>query len=447
MMAATALGAYLPVFLVAVTVSSFYVAWSWYEARREHTVRREAEEVAALGELLPPTLHPVIDPSRCIGSGACVRACPEHQVIGLIQGRVQLVSPLSCIGHGACAAACPTQAIQLVFGTRQRGLELPRVDRDFQTNQPGIYIAGELGGMGLIRNAVVQGAQAARHVVSGSPGAPVRRGKNGALDALVVGAGPAGISATLALMEAGLNVLLIDQGAFGGTIMHYPRAKVVMTGDLPMPLIGTVKRKTMSREGLVDLWSDIQQRSSIPFKSHQLVRGVSAAPGGMWRVHAEAEEFVTANVILALGTRGSPRRLGVPGEESSKVHYRLLEPQEFAGKHVLVVGGGNSAVESALSLNDMGRCASVAISYRREQFMRCRSDNRRRIDQAIAAGAVRAFMPSNVARIEPQSVLLQNGTSVCRLENDAVIAQLGGTPPTDVLKSFGVELVTKYGER
>jgi thioredoxin reductase/NAD-dependent dihydropyrimidine dehydrogenase PreA subunit len=393
------------------------------------------------------SLHPLVNLGACIGSGACVRACPEHQVIGLLQGRASLVSPMSCIGHGACAAACPAQAIQLVFGTRSRGLELPRIDRDFQTNQPGIYIAGELGGMGLIRNAVVQGAQAAQHIVKGSPSQPVRRGRGGALDALVVGAGPAGISATLSLLEAGLKVLLVDQDTFGGTIMHYPRAKVVMTGDLPLPLVGTVKRKTMSREGLVELWSDIERRFDIPFKSGQLVQGVESTADGMWRVRTETDEFCAANVVLALGTRGSPRRLGVAGEELNKVHYRLLEPQEFAGKHVLVVGGGNSAVESALSLSDFGGCASLSISYRREQFLRCRSDNRKRIDEAIAAARVRALMPTHIVSIAPRSVRLQDGNRAYELENDAVIAQLGGTAPAEVLKSFGIELVTKYGER
>lgn len=439
--------AYWPVLVVAVTVAALYVGWSWHEARREGALQREGDELAAMGELLPPTLHPVVDPSICIGSGACVRACPEHQVIGLLQGRVKLISPMSCIGHGACAAACPTQAIQLVFGTRTRGLELPRIDRDFQTNRPGIYIAGELGGMGLIRNAIVQGTQVARHIAAGSPPQPPRRAKDGGLDALVVGAGPAGISACLGLLEAGLRVLLVDQDTFGGTIMHYPRAKVVMTGDLPLPLVGTVKRRTMSREGLVELWSDIQRRFKVPFKSGQLVRGVEATGDGMWLVRTETDAFQAANVVLALGTRGSPRRLGVTGEELGKVHYRLLEPQEFAAKHVLVVGGGNSAVESALSLHDFGGCASVTISYRREQFVRCRNDNRRRIDEAIASGRVRALMSTNIVNIEPRMVTLQNGSAAYHLENDAVIAQLGGTAPTDVLRSFGIELVTKYGER
>ena len=439
---------YAFVIFVAVLVALLYALWSHYDARRERALLVELEDMAGLGELLPPTLHPVIDPALCIGSGACVTACPEHQVIGLVQGRVRLVNPMSCIGHGACASACPAKAIRLVFGTQTRGLELPRMDAHFQTNQRGIYIAGELGGMGLIRNAIVQGAQAAGHIVNGSDKQEVRRGKEGAYDALVVGAGPAGISATLRLLEAGLRVLLVDQETFGGTIMHYPRAKVVMTGDLPLPLVGTLKRRTMSRERLVELWADIQTRFSVPFKSHQLVRSVAAAPDGMWLVRSETEEFRTANVVLALGTRGSPRRLGVPGEDLPKVHYRLLEPQEFAGKHTLVVGGGNSAVETALSLSDFGGCASVSISYRRDQFVRCRSDNRRRIEEALAQGSVRALMSTEVLRIEPDRVALGSGGSAPQvLANDAIIAQLGGTSPSEVLKSFGIELVTKYGER
>ena len=439
---------YAFVIFVAVLVALLYALWSHYDARRERALLVELEDMAGLGELLPPTLHPVIDPALCIGSGACVTACPEHQVIGLVQGRVRLVNPMSCIGHGACASACPAKAIRLVFGTQTRGLELPRMDAHFQTNQRGIYIAGELGGMGLIRNAIVQGAQAAGHIVNGSDQQEARRGKDGAYDALVVGAGPAGISATLRLLEAGLRVLLVDQETFGGTIMHYPRAKVVMTGDLPLPLVGTLKRRTMSRERLVELWADIQTRFSVPFKSHQLVRTVAAAPDGMWVVRSDTEEFRTANVVLALGTRGSPRRLGVPGEELPKVHYRLLEPQEFAGKHTLVVGGGNSAVETALSLSDFGGCASVSISYRRDQFVRCRSDNRRRIEEALAQGSVRALMSTEVLRIEPDRVALGSGGSAPQvLANDAIIAQLGGTSPSEVLKSFGIELVTKYGER
>jgi thioredoxin reductase/ferredoxin len=430
---------------ISLFVLLLYIWWSHREAHQERALTSELEDLGELSDLVPPTLHPVIDPLRCIGSGACVKACPED-VLGVIQGRAQLLNPMGCIGHGACAAVCPVEAITLVFGTRTRGVELPRVDPHFQTNQPGIYVVGELGGMGLIRNAVLQGKQAADHIVHGQNG-ELRRGKNGAYDALVVGAGPAGISATLRLLEARLKVLLVDQDDFGGTIMHYPRAKVVMTGDLPIPLLGTVKRRTMSRERLLELWAELRTRFDIPFRSHEVVRSVAASPDGSWLVTSDSGTYPSANVVLALGTRGSPRRLGVPGEELPKVHYRLLEPEEFAGKRVLVVGGGNSAVETALSLADFGGCASVGLSYRREQFVRCRGENRRRIAEAIGSGKVQSLMPTEVLRIDPISVELKQGNRRGRIQNDAVIAQLGGTAPSDVLKSFGIELTTKFGER
>jgi len=440
------MGSYSLVAFISVLVLLLYIWWSHRDAHRERGLAREIEDLGDLKELVPPTLHPVIDPLRCIGSGACIKACPED-VLGLIGGRAQLLNPMGCIGHGACAAACPAEAIQLVFGTKKKGIELPQMDRHFQSNQPGIYIVGELGGMGLIRNAVMQGSQAADHIVRGSDGRAPRRGGHGAYDALIVGAGPAGISTTLKLMEARLNVLLIDQDTFGGTIMHYPRAKVVMTGDLPIPLLGTVKRRTMSRERLLELWSELRTRFNIPFQGDELVQSVSAGADGSWVVRSERSAFQAANVVLALGTRGSPRRLGVPGEELGKVHYRLLEPQEFADKHVLVVGGGNSAVETALSLADFGGCRSVSLSYRRDQFMRCRTDNRRRIAEVIRDGKVRALMPSEVARIAPHAVELRHRGGSSTIDNDAVIAQLGGTAPSEVLKSFGVELITKFGER
>ena len=431
---------------IALFVALLYAWWSHREARHERSLAAEVEAVGDMAELVPPTLHPVIDPLRCIGSGACVRACPED-VLGVIQGKAQLLNPMGCIGHRACAAACPAQAIELVFGTRHKGVELPRMDRNFQTNQPGIYIVGELGGMGLIRNAVLQGSQAAAHIVRGEDGQAPRRGSNGTLDAVVVGAGPAGIAATLKLMEERLNVLLVDQDTFGGTIMHYPRAKVVMTGDLPIPLFGTVKRRTMSRERLLSLWGELKERFQIPFESGQLVRSVEPGRDGAWVVRTERSFFRAANVVLALGTRGSPRRLGVPGEQLPKVHYRLLEPQEFAGKHVLVVGGGNSAVESALALSDFEGCASVSLSYRRAQFMRCRTDNRRRIESAMSEGKIRALMPTDVVSIGLAAVELHHEGKRILIDNDAVIAQLGGTAPAEVLRSFGIELVTKFAER
>ncbi|MFO0742191.1 MAG: NAD(P)-binding domain-containing protein [Labilithrix sp.] len=398
-------------------------------------------DMAALGEVVPDTLHPKVDLDRCIGSGACVRACPEKDVLAVVHGQAVLVNPLACVGHSACVDACPVDAIQVVFGTANKGVELPKIDQNFQTTRPGVYVIGELGGMGLIRNAVSQGKQAADHVIKNT-----RRAAGDAYDVAVVGAGPAGISATLRLLEANLKVILLEREAFGGTIMHYPRAKVVMTGALDFALVGRVKATKMSKEELVELWERIMREVKLPVQVGTLVEGVEGDDDGMWRLKTSGGPIRAANVMLGLGRRGSPRKLECPGEESPKVHYRLLEPKEFAGKHVLVVGGGNSAVESALSLSDAQCCASVAISYRKGAFARCRAENRRRIDEAIAIGAVQALMPSEISRIENDAVYLKSEGNEVKLQNDSIIVQIGGTAPSELLQKFGVEVVKKYGE-
>jgi len=427
-----------------------YVWWDRSDRQKEQVAIRAADDIKAMGDVVATSLSPSINPDICLGSGACVAACPEKGVIALVRGQAALVNPLGCIGHGACATACPVSAIRLVYGSKTRGVELPVVDEHFQTNRAGVYIAGELGGMGLIRNAVIQGRQAAEHIIRGSPetGRGPRRGQGDALDVLVVGAGPAGISATLRLMQAGLRVLLIDREGFGGTILHYPRAKVVMTGAIELPLYGKVSGRELSKEQLVALWTKIRDQTQPPLVTGELVTQLQPRGDGMWSVVSDRGVRHAANVILALGGRGSPQKLGIAGEERAKVAYRLLEPKEFSGKHVLVVGGGNSAVESALALAEYSGCASVAISYRRSEFARCRGQNRERIAAEIQRGAIRAYLSSELCEIGESHVLLRDDQRrLGQLPNDAVLVQIGGTPPSALLGTLGIASVTKYGER
>ncbi|MCA9614124.1 MAG: NAD(P)-binding domain-containing protein [Sandaracinus sp.] len=428
-------------FLIAIAI---YWLVSRREDRKEEKAASMLEDLAQMGEVVPDSIHPRIDPNRCIGSGACVRACPEQTVISIAGGVAQLTNPLACVGHGACEAACPVGAIQLVFGTATRGVELPRLDPTFQTTRPGVYVIGELGGMGLIRNAVMQGTQAADQVIASG-----RRGMGETWDAIVVGAGPAGIAAALRLIEGGLRILLLDRETFGGTILHYPRAKVVMTGTLTLPLYGAIRKRRMSKEELVELWTDIRKRVELPFVEGELIKSVVAGDEDHYEVRSESGELRrAANVLLALGRRGSPRKLGVPGENQGKVVYRVLEPDVFANQDVLVVGGGNGAVETALALADHGACRSVAISYRRGAFHRCRGDNLERITAAIDAGRVRTWFDTEVREILPTRVVLQraDGERV-EIRNDTTVVQVGGTPPGEILGDFGVEIVTKFGER
>ena len=426
----------------AVAALALNLFWRKREQSRTETGRQDLEELRAMGEIVPASIHPVIDPIRCIGSGACVYACPEKSVLTVVNGRGVLTNPLGCIGHGACASACPVEAITLVFGTAKRGLELPQLDTDFQTNQPGVYIVGELGGMGLIRNAVSQGRQAADHIVDGDC-----RAAGESLDALVVGAGPAGTSATLRLMEAGLRVLLLEREAFGGTITHYPRAKVVMTGFLDFPMYGRVSKRKMSKEQLIELWEDIREKTGLQVAVGELVEKIERGQDGSWLVSSTGGVFKTANVLLALGRRGSPRKLEVAGEEQSKVVYRVIEPEVFQDQHVLVVGGGNAAVESAFALIDGGKCASVTISYRKNNFARCRQPNRKRIEAEMEAGRLTALMGTQVEEIFEDRVTLRDASGEqLSIQNDAVVIQVGGTAPTALLEDIGIEIVTKYGE-
>lgn len=434
---------YLLITLVAFGLAALAVAlWRRVELGREARATAALEDLEGMGPVVAAGRHPRIDPDRCIGSGACVAACPEKGVLAVVAGRGQLVNPLACVGHGLCADACPVEAITLVYGSKEITVRLPRIDEHLETNVQGLFVCGEASGMGLIRNAVRQGRTAAAHVAASD-----RRGEGEAFDAIVVGAGPAGIAATLALMEEGLRVVLLDREELGGTIRHYPRAKLVMTGTLELPLYGRVRRTTMSKEELVALWREIDERFSLPFRAGELVDDVTRDADGMFAVHSTSGWTRGASVVLALGRRGTPQKLGVPGEELDKVAYHLLEPSEFAGQHAMVVGGGNSAVECAIALAEDGGCASVSISYRRKDFARCRGENRARIGALVDAGRVRALLETNLTRIDERAVHLRHGDGREEaIANDAVIIQIGGTPPSALLSKFGVELVAKRGD-
>jgi thioredoxin reductase (NADPH) len=384
----------------------------------------------------PATLHPVIDPNICIGSGGCLKACPEH-AMGIIHGKGVLISPANCIGHGACAFSCPVGAIKLVFGTEKRGVDIPMVTPSFESNIPGIFIAGELGGMGLIRKAVEQGKQAMDSIQKRG------RGKT-PLDVVIIGAGPAGMSATLTAKHHGLRSVTLEQeDTFGGTTLHYPRGKVVMTAPMNLPLIGKVNIKETTKEELMRLWESVVARTGIKINFSERMEKIEQQ-GDVFRVTTSRGSYDTQSVLLCIGRRGTPRKLGVPGEKLEKVVYRLLDPEQYRGKHVLVVGGGDAALEAAVAIsNEPG--AHVTLSYRSNAFSRVKPKNRKLADEANKAGRLTILLESNVKEIKPKSVLVDQKGDVVDLHNDAVIICAGGILPTPFLKEIGVMVETRYG--
>jgi thioredoxin reductase (NADPH) len=412
----------------------------WWVLRRRRFERRSAEVQAKTGAAEPASLHPDIN-SRCIGCGSCVKACPEqahHEVMGLIMGRAKLISPGDCIGHGACKTACPVGAITLVFGSARRGVDIPIVTPAFESTVPGIYVAGELGGMGLIRNALEQGRQALESIR-----ARAAKATGDMLDVFIVGAGPAGFAASLAAKSHNMRFVTVEQEALGGAVFQYPRGKLVMTAPAMLPIIGKVHFRQTSKEQLLEFWQEAEKKAGLKINYRERVEEIRRE-GTAFVVKTSKAEYKTASVLLAIGRRGTPRKLNVPGEEQSKVVYRLIDPEQYKGQKVLVVGGGDSALEAAASVAESGG-GGVVLSYRGEAFDRAKGRNRERIDKAQKTGTLKLLLKSQVKQIDKEAVSIEHEGQVHKFDNDAVIVSAGGVLPSEFLKRVGITIETKYG--
>jgi thioredoxin reductase (NADPH) len=426
--------------LPLLVILAYFVVKRRREERRNAEVRRQALEA---GLTQPASLHPVVNLDRCIGCGSCVQACPEGKILGLIGGKADLIEPTQCIGHGACKTACPVNAITLVFGTAERGVDIPQVGGDFQSNVPGVYIAGELGGMGLIRNAIEQGRQA---LYSISNATKQKAGSH--YDVVIVGAGPAGFSAGLAAMEKGLKYAIVEQDSLGGTVSHFPRGKLVMTAPATLPIVGKVNFRETSKEALLEFWEGVLRKTGLKVNFGERVDAITHLAGGTGQARFEvvttAGRYRSNAILLAIGRRGTPRKLDVAGEDQQKVVYRLADAAQYQGKNVLVVGGGDSAIEAAVSIAEEPG-ANVTLSYRGESFSRTKLKNRQKIQECSDSGSVKVYFESKVKKIDAQSVQLQTKAGPLAIANDAVIVCAGGILPTSFLIGIGIDFETKYG--
>ena len=420
-----------------ISILFFYIRGK----KKSHVVSTVVlEENIKAGLTEPASIHPVINVNRCKGCGSCIHACPEREknVLGLVDGKAVLINPTSCIGHGACMRACPFDAITLVFGTEKRGVDIPHVSPSFETNVPGIYIAGELGGMGLIRNAITQGVEAMENICK-------RKASGSAemLDVFIVGAGPAGFAASLLAMKNNKNFVTVEQDSLGGTVSHFPRGKLVMTAPVDLPLVGKVKFTETTKEKLLEFWQKVEKDTGININYRERVESVTQLETG-FEVKTTKSVYKTHSILLAIGRRGTPRKLGVPGEEQTKVVYRLIDPEQYKGQHVLVVGGGDSALEAATSLAEEPD-TTVTLSYRSEAFARAKEKNRQKVSLAEAEGNLKVLFKSNVKEITKDKVSIDQQGEIIEIPNDGIIVSAGGILPTPFLKEIGIEIETKFG--
>ncbi len=427
--------------LIASVVLGFFVVRYWFQHRKKEAEARAAAERGGMYSDGPKAQHPHIHVDNCIGCGTCVKACPEGDVLAVINGKASIINGHKCIGHSLCADECPVGAITMVMAAASATADMPRLSTELETSVENLFIAGELGGLALIKNAVNQGRDCVDVIAARLANGPAVVSDE-IFDVLIVGAGPAGISASLRAAEKNLKAVTLERESVGGTVSKYPRQKLVMTSPVEFPLYGKFRKTALSKEELLEFWEKIMARTDLNIKTGSIVERVQKEEDGLFRVKTATTDYRARCVVLALGRAGTPRKLGVPGEELDHVLYRLIEADHYTHKNILIVGGGDSAVEAAMGLaNQAGN--KVTLSYRRGEFMRLKDRNTKRIEEHIKHRKLEVIFNSAPKEFLPGKVILETKDGIRDLSNDFVWIFAGGIPPSDFLKAAGIEFGSK----
>ncbi|MCF7825081.1 MAG: NAD(P)-binding domain-containing protein [Candidatus Marinimicrobia bacterium] len=420
--------------LGALLIFIFTIPYLSRWKRKHNQAQEKLDEAMRIGSNKPLMQHPIIDLSKCIGCGICTKVCPEGEVLGLVGGKAVLINGSKCVGHEVCMESCPVGGIEVSLGDISSREDIPQLSPELESNYENIYIIGELGGLALIRNAVNQGTRVAKSIhskLNGSqPSQPI----------VVVGAGPAGLACTISLMEMGLPVTLLDQSEPGGTILQYPRRKLVMVQPIEMPGYGTMDKSEYSKEELLEIWDGIFKNHQPDFRSGQQLQGIQKSGQG-YKITTSAGELSSDYVVLALGRRGTPRKLEVPGEDLSKVAYKLIDAETYQNKHLLVVGGGDSAVEAAVGLGQQTG-NTVTLSYRKKDFTRIKTRNEEQITKAVKNGWINIMYESTIDSIHDDVVLIRQSGETHEIKNDYVFIFAGGVAPFKLMNNIGIQFGT-----
>ncbi len=429
--------------LIAACISIFFLRGYLKNLKKRDEMARAAAEKGKLFSGGPKSQHPHIDTTNCIGCQSCTTVCPEGDVLAMLGGKAVIVNGHKCIGHGLCAEACPVGAITMVMASPSMSADLPRLTPANETNIANLFIVGELGGLALIKNAVNQGRDCIDLVASRLKSAASSLADGPSVyDVLIIGAGPGGISASLRAIEKKLSYVTLERDEIGGTVAKYPRQKLVMTSPVEFPMYGKFDKLQVSKENLLAFWDTVLDRADFNVITGEKVENIQRSENGIFTVTSPNNQYRARAVVLALGRTGEPRKLGVKGEELPKVMYRLIEADHYVNKKILVVGGGDSAVEAAMGLaHQVGN--QVTLTYRQERFSRIKERNATRIEDFARSGKIRLLFNSNPVEFKPESVVLDVKGNIEEIPNDYVWIFAGGTPPNDFLKRIGVEFGAK----
>jgi thioredoxin reductase/NAD-dependent dihydropyrimidine dehydrogenase PreA subunit len=407
--------------------------------KKKEDAARAAAERAKLSSEGPRAQHPLIDAMQCIGCGACVDACPEGDVLAVIGGKAGIVNGHKCIGHGLCAEACPVGAITIVMASPSVSADMPALTADHETSVANLFIVGELGGLALIKNAVNEGRECIDTIAQRLPAIAPRRPGGGVYDVCIVGAGPGGISASLRAIERKLSHVTLEQDAFGGAVAKYPRQKLVLTSPVEWPIHGKFQKLKISKEDLLRFWHKLQNQAGLNVQTGEKVEDVRKDGDGIFTIRTARAQYRASTVILALGRRGTPRKLGIKGEELPKVMYSLIDAGAYKDANILVVGGGDSALEAAMGLAHQ-KTNRVTLSYRREAFSRVKERNAQRLPEYTKSGRLKVIFNSQPVEIRESGVVLEVAGEVQEIPNDYVWVFAGGTPPDEFLRNIGVRI-------
>lgn len=400
---------------------------------------RKANAARQLSHPVQPSLVkrlPQIDATTCLGCYACVDACP-YDVLEVRRYVAVVARADDCCGLTLCEQRCPNGSLVVADGEPLE--DRPRVHESLESvDVPGLYIAGDLTGLPLIRNAINQGSHAIREIVECSP-----KSRPGVSDVLIVGAGPAGISAALEAKVRGVSATVLEQATVAASIKSFPRGKLVFDQPLGMPLAGELWLEESTKEELLAKWLRIVRRAELDIREGQRVSEIRRDADAFVVTTLDAagatELHRARHVLLAIGRRGTPRRLDVAiaPEAESHVHYALVDARAFAGRNVVIVGLGDTAMETAIALARQSE-TRVTVVYRGADFRRGKARNIDELKRLAAEGRIELRFESQVAAVEAGGVWVRGPAGERRVEADAVFVLIGAIVPWEFLTRIGI---------